>query len=158
MTVDEVLAILQGAGHRITRQRRVLIEAALSRRRHFTASDIAAEVRDELPSLGRATVFRTLDALASLGLLSRIHLSDNCHGYIACQSGDHHHHLICSQCGLVVKVPGCALSPQAERSVAAMGFRIDGHHLEYYGLCANCQHPAQDGAEGWRRSGTILAK
>lgn len=139
MTVDEVLKLLQQTGHRITRQRRAVVEVALCRRQHFTAADISSEIRLSNPSLGRATVFRTLDSLASIGLLARIHGSDSCHSYIVCRDDEHHHHLVCSCCGLVVKVPGCLLEAQADKLSAQTGFRVDGHHLEFYGLCSRCQ-------------------
>lgn len=138
MNLDEALDRLQRAGCRITEQRRIVVQTALSYGRYFTATEIEREVLDTNPGLGRATIFRTLESLAGAGLLARVG-SGLTRGYIVCAAEDHHHHLVCSSCHLVVKVPGCLVEERMAQVSAATAFRVDGHHLEYYGLCAKCQ-------------------
>jgi len=111
-----------------------VVTAALQMGR-FTAAEIVDELRGR--GIGRATVFRTLDLLAQLGVLEQLH-SDSRHAYTVC-SPRHHHHLICSECSKVVEVT----APSVERAVRALaekeGYQLEGHLLEIIGLCTECQ-------------------
>ncbi|MGE5618222.1 MAG: Fur family transcriptional regulator [Sphingomonadaceae bacterium] len=139
LTVPKVLRTLQLAGYRATAARRAVIEAVLEKERHFSGAELLAEVAAADRSVGRATVFRTLDVLVELGVLGRVHRPEGGHGYVLCARDHHHHHAICSRCGLVVTLPGCPIDSVAERDAAAAGFRLEGHRLEYYGICLACQ-------------------
>ncbi len=140
MKSDLVINALQDSGLRVTASRRVLAEVVARRPRHFTAAQILGELRQEGHEVSRATVFRTLDTLAALGILDRVHESPGCHAYLLCAEPDHHHHhLICSSCDLVVEVEQCDLGDEMARLAATTGFEVQGHRLEYFGLCARCQ-------------------
>jgi len=142
-TMPQVLGALHKAGYRVTSARRTVIEAVLGRDRHFSGAELLAEVEATDRSVGRATVFRTLDMLVDLGIIGRVHRPEGGHGYVLCPQG-HHHHAICSKCGLVLDLPGCPLDPAVERDASAAGFRLQGHRLEYYGLCQACQSKERD--------------
>lgn len=137
-SASRVLRALREAGYRITAARRAVVEAVLGRDRQFTGADIVAQVAAPGRSVGRATVFRTLEVLVDLGVVGRVHTPGGGQGYVLCPQG-HHHHAICSRCGLVVDLPGCPLDGAAEREARLTGFRLQGHRLEYYGLCLTCQ-------------------
>lgn len=137
-TMPQVLGSLQQAGYKVTAARRTVIETVLGKDRHFTGAELVAEVFAADRSVGRATVFRTLDVLVDLGVIGRVHRPEGGHGYVLCPRG-HHHHAICSRCGLVLDLPGCPLSSEAEQDTLVAGFRLQGHRLEYYGLCQACQ-------------------
>lgn len=143
LTMTEVLGALQKAGYRVTSARRTVIKAVLGRDRYFSGAELMAEVEATDRSVGRATVFRTLDMLVDLGIVGRVHRPEGGHGYVLCPRG-HHHHAICSSCGLVLDLPGCPLDPAVERDASAAGFRLHGHRLEYYGLCQACQSKGRD--------------
>jgi Fur family ferric uptake transcriptional regulator len=143
LTLPQVLGTMQKAGYKITPARRVVIETVLGKDRHFSVADLVAEVVATDHSVGRATVFRTLDMLVDLGVIGRVHRPGGGQGYVVCPTG-HHHHAICSRCGLVLDLPGCPLSPEAEKDASAAGFRLQGHRLEYYGLCQACQTKGND--------------
>jgi Fur family transcriptional regulator, ferric uptake regulator len=135
---DRALERLREGGGRITRPRRIVVEAALSFGHFFTATEIETEVLRAHPDVGRATIFRTLESLTQVGVLAHVS-GGRKGGYTVCHDDDHHHHLVCLRCRLVVELPGCQLDEQMERLSATTAFRVYGHHLEYYGLCANCQ-------------------
>jgi len=73
-----------------------------------------------------------------LGWLGRVQQPDGTRGYVLC-SREHHHHAICSHCGLVLELPGCPLNSEAGNDARAAGFRLHGHRLEFYGVCRACQ-------------------
>ncbi len=139
LTAPQLLKTLRRAGYKVTPARRRVIEAVLGRDRHFTGADLVAEVDRADRSVGRATVFRTLDVLVDLGVVGRVQRPEGGQAYFLCARDHHHHHAICSSCGLVVELPGCPLSSEAERDAQAAGFRLQGHRLEYYGICQLCQ-------------------
>jgi len=130
----DLIEYLSELGFRDTGPRRAVVAAAIHLGR-FTAAEIVEELRGK--RIGRATVFRTLDLLTSLGVLDQLH-SDPRHAYTVC-SPRHHHHLICSSCSKVVEVT----APAVERAVRTMadkaGYQVQGHLLEIIGLCADCQ-------------------
>jgi len=136
-----LIEYLSELGFRDTGPRRAVVTTAI-RLGRFTAAELVDELKDE--GIGRATVFRTLELLTSLGVLDQLH-SDPRHAYTVC-SPRHHHHLICSSCSKVVEVT----APAVERAVRGMadkaGFQVQGHLLEIIGLCADCQTAARPGA------------
>jgi Fur family ferric uptake transcriptional regulator len=91
------------------------------------------------PRLGLTTVYRTVALLKELGLVRRVHRSNGCHGYVATSPG-HRHHVVCQQCGRVVEFAGTedlgGLIRQVERTT---DYRVEGHLLQLFGLCAVCR-------------------
>lgn len=143
LTVAAALQVLQDAGYRVTSPRRAVVEAVVGRDRHFTWADIAAQVSGSDRSVGRATVFRTLEVLEELNLIGRIHHPDGGQGYVVCPQ-EHHHHAICSRCGLVVNLPGCPLGSEVEHKARSAGIHLRGHRVELYGVCKDCLGEAVD--------------
>ena len=139
-TADDTLRQLQERGYRITEPRRSVLDAACTWNGAFTADDMLQHL-DATPSpVGRATVFRTLDLLVQEGVLDRLHRPDGCHSYILSIGHDlHHHHLICSDCGTVVQFEGCSVDAMLGELSRQTNFRISGHWLEVFGVCAACQ-------------------
>jgi Fur family ferric uptake transcriptional regulator len=139
-TVERTLDILQDAGYRVTRPRRVVVEAVQRTTRAFTADELLHDLDRERSGVGRATVFRTLDLLVQHGQLDRLHRPDGCHTYVLSQGGDrHHHHLICSDCGAVVEFEDCTVAPLLEDLGRRTDFQISGHWLEVFGRCSACR-------------------
>ena len=134
-----VLHRLGADGRRRTTSRAFVIGAALRRAQPFTAQDIVAELTRR--GVGRATVFRTLDLLVSLGVLSRIHGMEHgtrCVRYTTC-APTHHHHLICQGCGRVEEIGASGLEHRIDELARERGFEPLGHGLEVNGLCARCR-------------------
>jgi Fur family transcriptional regulator, ferric uptake regulator len=135
---EEVLARLSAGGHSLTAQRRALIGLILARDRRFSADEILGEVQASGHTIGRATVFRTLELLTRIGYLGRVANGER-PAYTVCGTG-HHHHLVCSSCGQVVRVDGCPLDDLLHDLETSTGFRIRDHRVEMAGLCPDCQH------------------
>ena len=129
---------LDDAGYRMTAPRRSVAEIVAGRAGHFTAAEIAAEARARGIHVGRATVFRTLDALERVEAVERIDIPGGGHAYVACEPA-HHHHVVCSRCGRSVEVEDGRLAALVRSIGRRTGYRIDEHRLELYGLCTACQ-------------------
>jgi Fur family transcriptional regulator, ferric uptake regulator len=128
---------LRDAGERVTRQRLVVADALDAAGRQVTAQELWDSIRRRHADLGRATVFRTLEALVSAGLARRLEQEGHVYAYVACRP-EHHHHLSCNRCGRVEEIDESVIAPVAERVRTDSGFRIDDARLDFYGLCARC--------------------
>ena len=140
-TIEQALNILQESGYRVTAPRRAVVEAVHEQDRAFTADELARLLADRGDIVGRATVFRTLDVLVHSGIPDRLHRPDGCHSYVRTErDSEHRHHLICSDCGAVVQFDECTVAPLLEELGARTDFKISGHWLEVFGVCAACRH------------------
>lgn len=129
---------LTAAGERVTRQRLIVAEALARAGRQLSAAELYDRVRSAEPSLGRATVFRTVDRLVEAGVARRLELEGHVYGYVACQP-EHHHHLSCTGCGRVEEIPESWVRPIASRASERLDFEIDDARLDFYGRCAACR-------------------
>jgi len=140
---ERILALLEGAGHRLTEPRVQFVRAvAALADKSFTGEDLYVRLRPT--GLGRATVFRTLKLLHDLGVLSRLHLADGCQRYIVAPvqatppASGHRDRLICRQCGRVAYLDHCPMEGSLARIRQSTGYQVDWHHLDIVGLCADC--------------------
>jgi Fe2+ or Zn2+ uptake regulation protein len=123
---ESIVRLLSEHGHRVTSPRRRVIDAVLGHEHPFTAEQIVAEA----PEAGRATVYRTLELLASVDILSRILRADGHPAYVVGSPG-HRHHLVCSGCGATI-------DELVEDLRESTHYAIAGHHLEVFGTCPTC--------------------
>lgn len=129
---------LTAAGERVTRQRLLVADALSAHGRQITAQHLYDRLRRSDPRIGRATVFRTLEALVAAGVARRLEQDGHVYGYVACRP-EHHHHLACERCGHVEEIGEGYIAPVAERVSAELGFEIDDARLDFYGRCAACR-------------------
>lgn len=130
--------ILASHGLRTTGQRLTVLQAMLAEANDVTAQRLHERLRPSSPSLGLATVYRTLNALADAGVLDRLQHGSSGACFRYCDPG-HHHHLRCRVCHTVVELRDCDLDGWAERVGKAHGFHDIQHSLELDGLCSNCE-------------------
>lgn len=128
----------QAAQTRTTGPRRAIASLIARRRGHFTANDLLADAAARHVQVGRATVFRTLDLLATRGQLERIDLPSGEHAYVACEPREHHHHVVCRVCGKSADVRDAGMAELVRELGARSGYRIESHRLELFGLCPDC--------------------
>jgi Fur family transcriptional regulator, ferric uptake regulator len=138
-TPSAIIAALEDAGYRLTGPRRALAELIVARGSStFTAADLVADVRAQRLGIGRATVFRAIDLLVSIGVVERIDLQSGEHAYVSCVA-THHHHVICSRCARATEIGDLGLGAIAREVARRTGYRVGEHRLELFGLCPDCQ-------------------
>ncbi len=130
-----MLQRLNDAEVRMTGQRELVVGAIAAKSGAFTSEALVDELRPR--GIGRATVYRTIELLDRLGMLTRMHV-DDCHGYTVCDDG-HHHHLVCRQCGTVVPVDARDVEAEIQSLASKLRFRVDTHTLEFAGYCQACR-------------------
>lgn len=138
MTTDKLASIMRKRGYKMTPQRRAVLEVISSSHDHLTPAGVYERVRRNYPDIGLVTIYRTLDILTELELICRVHAEDGCRSYLARRLNGHHHHIVCSSCGAAIDFVECDLSKLQQRLSERTGFRIQGHLLEFNGLCQGC--------------------
>ena len=143
-SAEMTLSKLRTLGHRITAPRVAVVETLASSPGHQSAEEILVQVNELHPSVGRASVFRTLQLLLRAGVLLSSSRAENRTTYILCPSG-RHHHLVCTECGRTVSFDECVAEGLEETLAARHGFRVSGHQLEVFGRCGDCAVPSLTG-------------
>ncbi len=132
---ERVLAALRSEGQRLTGPRLTIIHWVAAQERPFSAEALTAALA---PAVGRATVYRVVDRLRERGWLARVQTERGDYTYVRTLPG-HHHHAVCLRCGTTLLVEGCQTIETLTALLARHGFRVQGHILELFGLCARCQ-------------------
>jgi Fur family ferric uptake transcriptional regulator len=138
ITAEELLASLRQQGHRITSSRRAICTViAASHDDHLDASQILEKVREMGESTDQSTVYRTLEALESAGMLTHSHLGHRAAVYHLAADRPHQH-LICERCGRTVTLDAADLESWTDAIESRSGFVVDPNHFALTGLCAKC--------------------
>lgn len=132
-----LLAALDTGGFRLTDARRTVAGLVADRDGPFTAADVLTAARASRLGIGRATVFRALDAFNEVGVVERIDLPSGDHAYVACEPA-HHHHVVCERCGRTTEIDDRGVRDIVRSVERRTGFRIDSHRLELFGRCPAC--------------------
>ncbi len=128
-------------GLSVTVQRRVIYEALLGRQDHPTADQVYELVQDRIPGVSRTTVYRVLETLVQVGVITRL-----CHpgsGARFDPKVHRHHHLVCARCGAVADFEHPALDRLELPAVRARGFEIQEFSIHFRGSCSSCRRPAR---------------
>lgn len=121
----------------------VEITKFLDGRESFTsAQEIFAGLRAQGQKFGLATVYRALQRLTTSGDLDVLRRPDGEALYRKC-GVDHHHHIICRECGKTIEVEGEGVEDWANSMAALHGFREIQHSAEIYGTCLSCFRQAE---------------
>lgn len=133
-------ALLRGAGGRRGGARRAVVEFLGRQDCCLSAQEIHDALRASGARVGIASVYRALDALDRLGLVQRIDLGDGVSRYEPVSpEGDHHHHLVCDDCGRVEPFEDSALESALRRVAGGHGFDLGAHDVVLRRACEDCR-------------------
>ena len=128
---------LRARGYRVTPQRQLVLEA-IARLDHATPEEIAASVQQTAKGVNISTIYRTLELLDNLGLVTHTHLHHGAPTYHLASRADHVH-LVCRDCGKVGEVSPEAIKPLITALDEGQGFETDVAHLTVFGRCRDCR-------------------
>lgn len=124
-----------------THQRAVIYEALFSLPGHPTPEEIYARVREQVPSMSLATVYKTINTFLEAGIVREASLH---HGSIRLDSRiSPHHHIVCTDCKALFDLEAPELAPALPRSVLPLGFEVQRLSIEVQGLCQSCAKRGQ---------------
>jgi Fur family transcriptional regulator, ferric uptake regulator len=127
---------------RITRQGQAVLSVVDGSENFRSAQDIHAELRAAGETVGLTTVYRHLALLTDDGQLDSLQTADGELVYRRCRSKEHHHHVVCRQCGRGAEVELPDLEQWAESTARDLGYTDVTHTVEVFGLCATCRGAA----------------
>jgi Fe2+/Zn2+ uptake regulation proteins len=134
---DALLAeVLRAKGLRLTAQRQLVLDA-VHELGHATPDQVHAKVAKVAAGVNITTVYRTLELLEELGLVTHAHLSHGAPTYHSIGEAQHIH-LVCKSCGELSEIPSSMLEPLAQALDAEHGFLLDVGHVALFGLCDKC--------------------
>ncbi len=136
---------LRERGYRLTPQRQLVLEAVTGLR-HGTPEEISARVRRTASGVNISTVYRTLELLEDLGLVTHTHLGHGAPTYHPA-GGKEHLHLVCRDCGQVLETNVGVAAGLADQLVRDHGFETDMQHFAIYGRCRECAATATEAGQ-----------
>jgi len=134
---ESLHAELRARGYRLTPQRQLVLQAVAGLR-HATPEEIVAAVRQTAPAVNITTVYRTLELLEALGLVTHTHLGHGPATYHVVD-GNEHVHLVCRDCGAVDEAAPAVVDEVVRRLAADRGFSVDVAHFSIFGRCSSCR-------------------
>ena len=118
-------------------QREVILDTFLRQQRHLSVDDLHQLVQKRRPDIGRTTVYRTLKLLQAAGLAQELAL-DGQSRFERDYKRAHHDHFICKSCGEILEFSNPEIERIQDEIAAGIGFVIEGHRHQIFGLCRRC--------------------
>ncbi|HWS55904.1 MAG TPA: transcriptional repressor [Pyrinomonadaceae bacterium] len=130
---------IQRAGLKRTAQRDLILDVFLRTEKHLSSEDLYHLVKEEDPSVGHTTVYRTLKLLTEAGLAREVRFGDGRTRYEHNYKHPHHDHMICTECGKTIEFYSEELEAIQDAIVARHRFKPTQHSLRIFGVCSECQ-------------------
>lgn len=135
--IDDWDGVLRQHGFRITPQRQLVLEA-VNHLRHATPEEILIEVQRTASGVNLSTVYRTLEVLEDVGLVTHAHIGHGAPTYHTVDE-DVHIHLVCDRCRKVQSVPANVAAAFVRKLHADHDFDTDIAHVSIHGRCGDCR-------------------
>ncbi len=129
---------LSELGYRLTPQRVMILSAIENSANHISVEEIYAQIAAKYPQVNISTVYRTLELLEQLGLVTETDLGGGRVRYHPVDKG-RHHHLVCQECGAIIDLDESLLSSLKNTLLREYKFSADLRHLAIFGCCVNCK-------------------
>lgn len=131
-----VLDELKNKGHRLTKPRKELLKVL--RGYPLTVQEIFSSLQKKKINIDLASVYRSLELFVEMGVVHVIQFGEDKKRFELVESDNHHHHLVCNYCGTIQNI---TLDEKIllKQVAANSEFKIDHHHLEFFGRCKKCQ-------------------
>ncbi|WP_054710924.1 Fur family transcriptional regulator [Shouchella patagoniensis] len=137
MDVIHALNRLKQEGYKYTGKREDMLKLFAADPRYLTAKDVLEAMQDLYPGLSFDTIYRNLSLFAELELLETTELEGEKRFRFSCKTNEHHHHLICLDCGKTEHIHTCPVDDSIAKRFPH--FQVTGHKFEIYGMCQQCQ-------------------
>jgi Fur family transcriptional regulator, zinc uptake regulator len=135
LNVVTAMEVLKTKGYKHTDKRKDLLELFAKEKRYLTAKEVLEAMKPLYPGLSFDTIYRNLSLFDELEIIEVTELDGEKRYRFGCATNDHHHHLICLECGKTKHVHVC---PMNEVNVKEKDFYVTGHKFEIYGYCNEC--------------------
>ncbi len=134
---------LERHGLKLTAERRALFDELFARHEHFEADELLMRLRAKHTKISRATIYRTLDLLVESGIVGRVRIGESGYRYERLRAGEHHDHLICTECGRVIEFYEPQIEVLQDEVCDRYGFLAISHSHQLRGICRRCRPRAE---------------
>ena len=141
-SIEPYAKLIRAKGYRLTPQRQLIYETLAEAGCHLTATEIAARVQAQLPVINTATVYRTLEFLYELKLVTMSEIGKET--VYEVMEDVPHHHLVCRSCGHTEELAHTHFQRLADHLRREHAFEPEINHLSINGICEDCQEPAAE--------------
>jgi|SRR5579871_458145 len=132
---EQTLAVLKRNG----RARRAVIELLGKQSCCLSAQEIFDQLRADDHRIGIASVYRSLEQLVRDGHVHRVEFGpDGARFEPILAGGEHHHHLVCDDCGRIEAFEDAELEQSIDKLERRTGFTVEGHEVVLHGACSVC--------------------
>lgn len=135
---ENAVKLLKARDYKLTTARKVVLEVLYHESQHLTSAEILERVKSKAPTVGRASIFRSLELFTELGIIRPANYDAQITRYVVMEADGHHAHLVCSECQQVIDLGDCRLEPVLNDYAREHHFEVSGHLLELYGICQDC--------------------
>ena len=135
---------IQKQGLKRTGQRDLILDVFLRTEGHVSGEDLYRLVREQDPTVGQTTVYRTLRLLTEAGLAREVRFGDGRAHYEHNYKHEHHDHMICSECGKIIEFYSPELEAIQDEMAAKHKFELTSHLLRMIGICAPCRRQERE--------------
>jgi Fur family transcriptional regulator, ferric uptake regulator len=135
---------IQKQGLKRTAQRDLILDVFLRTEGHVSGEDLYRLVREQDPTVGQTTVYRTLRLLTEAGLAREVRFGDGRAHYEHNYKHEHHDHMICSECGKIIEFYSPELEAIQDAMAAKYKFELTEHLLRMIGVCADCRRAGRE--------------
>ncbi|MGL5206097.1 MAG: Fur family transcriptional regulator [Acidaminococcaceae bacterium] len=140
LTSQSLAGVLRNSGFKVTPQRLAVYEALAKTKAHPNAELLYNELRPKYPSMSFATVYKTVEILNELGLITVLNTGEGSSRYDA--DASEHAHIQCTVCGRVDDVGPLSVAELDAEVNADTGYEVQGQKLYFYGVCPACKNKA----------------
>lgn len=130
--------VLQNKGLRCTEQRLEILRVLGAAEQPLAAQEIFDKVDNKRAKLRLSTVYRALNSFTKEGIIRKLNLGDRTNKFELQVTSDHHHHLVCIECGEIVPLD-CPLPEFEDYLAQETGYDICEHQIKFYGVCPECK-------------------
>lgn len=130
---------LKEGGKKLTKARKAILAVLEQNALPITAADVHACLIKEQVAVDLVTVYRNLAMLQELGLVNAVGFQEGQMRYEVRHGRAHHHHIQCRGCGKIIDLMLCPLKKMTKRIEEQTRFSVEGHALEFFGRCPQCQ-------------------
>ena len=145
---SEATQALKDSGRRAGGARASVIEALAAEACAVSAEDLSARITESGRRVGRASVYRALEALDEVGHVTRVDIGDGSARWerTGCPAHDHHHHhMVCRGCGAVIAFEDERLERALAKVASSDEFNVESHEVTLHGSCADCDRKTGEG-------------
>lgn len=135
MNVEQALSVLKEKRYKYTGKREEMVRIFDREKRYLSAKEMLEFIQKDYPNISFDTIYRNLSLFEELEIVETTQLHGERIFRLACATEQHHHHIICTQCGKTKEINIC---PMNAIFGTPEGFEITGHKFEIYGHCEHC--------------------